>query len=90
MVLAGQIQRDMQILVDGKEEIHRLFMSLDGDRQPDAIAGDNEPAAEAFKEVPNEHPMQRAAQAAWEDLFGKTRELPGSGSSHQYHERINH
>src|ERR1039458_9600207 len=78
MVPAGQIQRDMQILVDGKEEIHRLFMSLDGDRQADAIAGDSKSAAEAFNELPNEHPMRRAAQAAWEDLFGKTRELSGA------------
>jgi hypothetical protein len=29
MVPEGQIQRDMQILVEGKEEIHRLFISLD-------------------------------------------------------------
>ena len=31
MVPQGQIQRDMQILVKGKEEIHRLFMSIDGE-----------------------------------------------------------
>jgi hypothetical protein len=80
MVSPGQIQQETQVLAEGKEEIHGLFLSLDGHGQPDAIGAGSESAGETLKELPDEHPMQRAAQAAWEDLLGKTRELPASAA----------
>ena len=39
MVPPGQIEREMQILIEGKEEIHRLFLSLDGESRREIDAG---------------------------------------------------